>query len=200
MQRDQGLVNMAKAILIAALLIFLAADASAQGYVGTVLTGTGILDPITVGKGSIGSSSVGAVSTMANLSGIWSLDLRGTERRHFELQVLQKGDLISGRGQISIGETLMPVTAAGSLSGEKATIFISVIDIGQTFRLGLSHSGSSISGEYDSLTAAGSSESGTATGQLTLTSPTGSATVLGNGTNPSATAGAYVGSATRGIS
>lgn len=189
-----------KAIFIAALLLFLAADAYSQGYVGTVLTGTGILDPITVGKSSIGSSSVGALSAQANLSGTWALDLVGTESGHFELQVLQKGDLITGRGQISAGERILPVTVAGSTSGDKPTIFISVIDTGQTFRVKLSHSGTSISGEYDSLSVTGIGESGTATGQLTLSSPADRTTVLGNGTNPSASSGAYVGRAARSVS
>jgi hypothetical protein len=189
-----------KAIFITALLLFMAADAYSQGYVGTVLTGTGILDPITVGKSSIGSSSVGALTAQANLSGTWALDLSGTQSRHFELQVLQKGDLISGRGQISDGEMILPVTVAGSTSGDRPTIFISVIDSGQTFRVKLSHSGTSISGEYDSLSGTGTSESGTATGQLALSSPADRTTVLGNGTNPSASSGAYVGRAARSVS
>lgn len=189
-----------KAILIAVLFLCLAANASSQGYMGTVSTGTGILEPITVGKSTVASSSVGAVSMQENLSGTWALDLRGAEIRHFNLQVLQKRDLIAGSGLMSSGQESQAVTVAGYVNANRPTIFISVIDSLQAFRVGLSHSGSSLSGEYDFISENAASESGTAIGRLTRTAPTSRATILGNGTNPSATAGAYVGSATKRIS
>lgn len=189
-----------KAILIAVLFLCLAANASSQGYMGTVSTGTGILEPITVGKSTVASSSVGAVSMQENLSGTWALDLRGAGIRHFDLQVLQKSDLIAGSGLMSSGQESQAVTVAGYVNGNRPTIFISVIDSLQAFRVGLSHSGSSLSGEYDFISENAASESGTAIGRLTRTAPTSRATILGNGTNPSATAGAYVGSATKRIS
>ena len=57
-------------ILIAVMLFFsLVANASSQGYMGTITTDTGIVPPLTVGKGTISPASVGALSTQANLSG-----------------------------------------------------------------------------------------------------------------------------------
>ena len=188
-----------KAILTAVLLLFLSGVASSQGYMGTVSTGTGILDPITVGKSTISPASVGAISMQENLSGTWRLDLRGRESRHFDLQVVQKGDLIAGSGQMSSGQESHAVAVAGYMSGNSPTIFISGIDRVQTFRVRLSHSGSSLSGEFDFISQDAAAESGTATGQMALTAPASQAKLLGNGTSPSGSAGAYVGSATRSI-
>lgn len=188
-----------KAILIAALLLFLSASAYSQGYMGTISTGTGILEPITVGKSTISPASVGAISMQENLSGSWSLDLRGRESRHFDLQVLQKGDLIAGAGQMSSAQGSQAVTVSGYMSGGSPTIFISGIDRAQTFRVKLSHSGSSLAGEFDFISQDAAAESGTATGQMALTAPASQAKLLGNGTSPSGSAGAYVGSATKSI-
>ena len=188
-----------KAILTAVLLLFLSGVASSQGYMGTVSTGTGILDPITVGKSTISPASVGAISMQENLSGSWTLDLRGRESRHFDLQVVQKGDLIAGSGQMSSGQESHAVAVAGYMSGNSPTIFISGIDRVQTFRVRISHSGSSLSGEFDFISQDAAAESGTATGQMALTAPASQAKLLGNGTSPSGSAGAYVGSATRSI-
>ena len=188
-----------KAILIAVLFLCLSAGAYSQGYMGTVSTGTGILEPLTVGKSTISPASVGAISMQKNLSGSWTLDLRGRESRHFDLQVVQKGDLIAGSGQMSSGQESHAVAVAGYMSGDSPTIFISGIERVQTFRVKLSHSGSSLSGEFDFISQDAAAESGTATGQMALTAPASQAKLLGNGTSPSGSAGAYVGSATKSI-
>lgn len=185
-----------KAILIALLFISLAANASTQGYMGTVSTGTGIVPALTVGKGSISASNVGAISSRANLTGSWALDLKGTQIRHFDLQMYQEDDLVLGSGQMSADQSGLTVTAAGSVAGDRPTIFISLIDTEQVFRLKLSVSGASLAGEYDSLSPTRSRESGTVTGRITLAAKKSLATTLGKSVNPSATSGAWVGRAT----
>jgi hypothetical protein len=184
-----------KAILIALLFICLVANASTQGYMGTVSTGTGIIPALTVGKGSISASQVGAISSRANLTGSWALDLLGTQTRHFDLQIYQEDDLILGSGR-SQDQSGLAVTAAGSVAGDRPTIFISLIDSSQVFRLKLSVSGDALAGEYDSLSQTESRQSGTVTGRITLTAKKSPATALGKSVNPSATAGAWVGRAT----
>lgn len=188
-----------KAILIVLLFIGLAANTSGEGYMGTVSTGTGIIPALTVGKGSISATNVGAVSSQANLTGSWSLDLKGTGIKHFDLQMYQEGDLIFGTGQLSADQSSQAVTAAGSVAGERPTIFISVMDGGQAFRLKLSVSGEALAGEYDRISQAQSSESGTVTGRITLAAKMSQATALGKSVNPSATAGAWVGKAAQSI-
>ncbi len=189
-----------KAILIALLFICLAANASGQGYMGTVSTGTGIIPALTVGKGSISASDVGSISSQANLTGSWSLDLKGAGIRHFDLQMYQEGDLVlgAGRSQDQSGQAVT-VTAAGSVAGDRPTIFISMIDGGQVFRLRLSVSGEALAGEYDCISQTQSSESGMVTGRITLAAKKSPATALGKSVNPSATTGAWVGKATQSI-
>jgi hypothetical protein len=188
-----------KAILIVLLFISLAANASSQGYMGTVSTGTGIVPALTVGKDSIPASDVGTISSLENLTGSWALDLKGTEIRHFDLQIYQEDDLVLGSGQMTADQSSMAVNVAGFVAGDRPTIFISLIDTGQIFRLKLSESGESLAGEYDSLSPAGSREFGMVTGRITLAAGKSYATMLGKSVNPSATLGAWVGRATQSI-
>jgi len=185
-----------KAILIALLFISLVANASTQGYMGTVSTGNGIIPALTVGKSSISASQVGAISSRLNLTGSWDLDLLGTEIRHFDLEMYQEDDLILGSGQMSAEQSGLAVTAAGFVAGDRPTIFITLIDSSRVFRLKLSVSGEALAGEYDYLSRAKSRQSGTVTGRITLAAKKSPATALGKSVNPSATEGAWVGRAT----
>lgn len=182
--------------IILLLFMSLVANALGQGYMGTVSTGTGIIPALTVGKGPISAASVGSGSSQANLTGSWSIDLKDGGIRHLDLQMYQQGDLILGAGQMSTGQA---VTAAGSVAGDRPTIFVSVIDAGQAFRLKLSVSGESLAGEYDLLSRGQSSESGTLTGRIAFASPKSQATALGKSISPSATSGAWVGKAAQSI-
>lgn len=196
--KGEGLVDMRNKTISTLILLFcLLGSASSQGYMGTVSTGTGIIPAITVGRSTSSAASVGAVSSLENFSGSWSLDLKGSENRHVELQVYQENDLILGSGKMSTGQALQAVTAAGSATDGEVSIFISVIDSHQAFRIRLTPSGSSLAGEYDSLIADGTEESGTATGQMALVASSGQATAVGKSSSPSAGRSAYVGSATK---
>ncbi len=186
-----------KAILIVLLFICLVANASTQGYMGTVSTGTGIIPALTVGKSSISASHVGAISSRSNLTGSWALDLLGTQTRHFDLEMYQEDDLILGFGQMSAEQSDLAVTATGSVAGDRPTIFITLIDSSQVFRLKLSVSGEALAGEYDYLSHTKSRQSGTVTGRITLTAKKSLATMLGKSANPSASSGARVGKATK---
>ena len=117
---SRGLVDMTiKTILIVLLFLSLVGNASSQGYMGTVSTGTGIIPALTVGKGSIPASSLGAISSLANLTGSWSLDLKGPRIRHLGLQIYQENDLVLGSGQMSADGSGLAATAAGSVSGDR---------------------------------------------------------------------------------
>ena len=124
--------------------------------------------------------------------------MKGIEIRHFDLQMYQEGDLVLGAGH-SQEQSGQAVTAAGSVAGDRPTIFISMIDGGQVFRLRLSVSGEAIAGEYDCISQTQSSESGTVTGSITFAAKNSPATALGKSVNPSATTGAWVGKATQSI-
>jgi len=193
-------VSAAKAILISIILLScFSAIASSQGYMGTVSTGTGIIPALTVGKGSASTSELGAASTLANLTGSWSLDLAGSSLRHIDLQIRQKGDFIMGSGIMSSGDRTVSVIAAGSVAASSPSLFVSSVDGLESLRLSLSTSGTTLAGEYDLLSADGSSGSGTVTASLVLAEGEGNALALGKGSSPSATSGAWVGSAVQNI-
>jgi hypothetical protein len=190
---------MAKKVILILFLIFISliSQAASQGYMGTVSTGTGILSPLTVGSGqSPSAASVGSLSSQANLTGTWSVDLKGRQVRHFDLQIIQVSNLLQGTGSMNTGERAV---ASGSVAGDRPTAFILLIDPPVAFRLELSASGTSLAGKYDSLTASGQSESGTVTGSMTLTGGQNQPANLARATNPSATSGAYVGAAAKSL-
>jgi hypothetical protein len=178
-----------------ALLLFISliAVASPQGYMGTVTTGTGIVPPLTVGKGAISPASVGALSTQLNLTGSWSVDLKGSEIRHLDLQMFQESDLIMGSGLMLAGGANKPVTVAGSVAGDRPTIFVSTIDKPEVFRLELSASGTALAGQFESLSSVFIRESGTVTGSMVLSPQQSQPTAIGGSINPSATSGALLG-------
>jgi hypothetical protein len=178
------------------LFISLIANASSQGYMGTVTTGTGILSPLTVGKGTISPASVGALSTQLNLTGSWSVDLKSSEIRHLDLQIFQESDLVMGSGQMHANGANRAVTVAGSVAGDRLTIFVSSVDKPEVFRLELSASGTALAGQFDSLSRSLIRESGTVTGSMALSSQQNRPTALGKSINPSATSGALLGKAT----
>jgi hypothetical protein len=195
-----------RTLLIASFLICLisqVSQVSSQGYMGTITTGTGIVPPITVGKSSAASESVGALSSLANLTGNWSIDLRDAATKHIDLQVLQNQELIMGYGDMTENGAREKVTASGFLSGDRPTLFISVVDRPEAYRLELASSGTSLSGRYDATFAGGARWSGTVTGSMALSSPSSSPSSSGFGraasiaktSNHATTSGAFVGKA-----
>ena len=184
-------------ILIAIILfISLIANVSSQGYMGTVTTGTGIVPPLTVGKGTISSASVGALSTQLNLTGSWSVDLKSSVNRHIDMQIFQESDLVMGSGLMLADGVKRAVTVAGSVAGDRPVIFVSSVDKLEVFRLELSASGTALAGKFDSLSSGFIRESGTVTGSMALSSQQNQPIPLGGSLNPSATSGALLGKAT----
>ena len=190
-----------RTLLMASFFICLVSQVSSQGYMGTITTGTGIVPPITVGKSSGAAESVGALSSLANLTGTWSIVLRDVGTKHIDLQVLQNKELIMGYGDMTENGAREKVTASGFSAGDRPTLFISIVDRPEVYRLDLATSGTSLSGRYDAIAAGGARWSGTATGSIALSSPLssrGPAAPLTWASNP-ATSGAFVGKAAQAI-
>ncbi len=152
------------------------------------------MPPLTVGLSSSSGVTLGALSSLPNLTGSWSIDLKGQQIRHLDLQMFQESDLILGYGQMTADGASQTVAAAGSVAGDIPTVFISLIDRPEVFRLKLSASGTALAGGYESLSVAGVRESGTVTGSMTLVMQD-QPSILGTAAKPSATSGALVGSA-----
>lgn len=153
-------------LLLVLVLICLAYQALSQGYAGTVTTGTGIVPPLKVGSGTSTAAGIGSFAGQANLTGAWSIDLKDTKLRHLELNMLHNRDVLMGYGNITTDDGSQRVTAAGYALGSGWDLFVSVIDGSLMYRLELSPSGQSITGNYNSYSAMGSIWSGTATGSL----------------------------------
>lgn len=162
-------------LLSAMIMIGMLALASSQGYMGTVSTGTGIVSPVAVGKGTATPAEIGGLSGQSNLTGNWSLDLRGTQSRHIDLEVFQSGELILGTGQISSGGSTLNATLAGEAAGESLKLFISPLELerAEVFRLQLSISGGSFAGKYEALSQGGVIEPGTVTGNVVFSAAQG---------------------------
>ena len=183
-------------------LVSQVSQVSSQGYMGTITTGTGIVPPITVGSSSEATESVGALSSLINLTGTWSIDLRDSATKHIDLQVLQNKELIMGYGDMTENGEREKVTASGFLAGDRPTLFVSIVDRPEVYRLDLASSGTSLSGRYDAIAAGGARWSGTATGSIALSpssSSFGRAASLTRVSNPATSSGAFVGKAAQAL-
>ncbi|MDM7911505.1 MAG: hypothetical protein QUS09_00245 [Methanotrichaceae archaeon] len=146
-------------------LLCLVIQASSQGYLGTVTTGTGIESPITVGSGvTPQGASVGAAAAQANLTGTMSLNLIDGVTRQLNLDIFQSGDLLLGYGNMTMGTGSQRVTAAGSLTANGITLYIFTVDAPVVYRLEITGSGASLAGRYQAFMANGPAWSGTVTG------------------------------------
>jgi len=94
---------------------------------------------------------------------------------------------------MTAGGASQNVIVAGSMSGEKPTLFVSPVDGGEVLRLQLSLSGAELYGGYDASTNEGSSWSGSASGSIVFASGQKQAAVVGRAANEKAYPEAFVG-------
>ena len=176
---------MIKALLLILFLLCLATEASSQGYLGTVNTGAGIEQPITVGSGAAPQgASVGTPAGIAagvNLTGAMSLSLVDGITRQINLDLIQSGDLLLGYGNMTSGTGIQRVTAGGALMANGMTLYILPGDVPEVYRLNIVGSGTSLSGRYQAIAANGASWAGTVTGISDRILDSKTATALGSG-------------------
>jgi hypothetical protein len=173
---------MIRGLLSILFLLCLVIQASSQGYLGTVSTGTGIESPITVGSGATPQgASVGAAAAQANLTGTMSLNLIDGVTRQLNLDIFQSGDLLLGYGNMTTGTGSQRVTAAGSLTANGITLYISAVDTPEVYRLEITGSGASLAGRYQAFIANGAAWSGTVTGVSSQILSYRPATTIGSG-------------------
>jgi hypothetical protein len=175
---------MIRGLLSILFLLCLVIQASSQGYLGTVSTGTGIESPITVGSGAAPQgASVGASATQANLTGTMSLNLIDGVASQLNLDIFQSGDLLLGYGNMTMGTGSQRVTAAGSLTSNGITLYVSAVDVPEVYRLEITGSGAALAGRYQAFIANGPAWSGTVTGVSDQILSYRPATTLGRGVN-----------------
>lgn len=166
-------------------LICLVIPASSQGYLGTVNSGTGIEQPLTVGSGATpqGASVGRTPAAQANLTGTMSLNLIDGVTRQLNLNVYQNADLLMGYGNMTTGTGSQRITAAGSLTANGLTLYVTGIDVPEVYRLEITGSGTSLAGRYQAFIANGAAWSGSVTGVSNQVLSYRPVTTLGQGAN-----------------
>lgn len=187
---------MIRGLLSILFLFCLVIQASSQGYVGTVNTGTGIEAPITVGSGAAPQGASIGASAVANLTGTMSLNLIDGITRQINLDMIQNGDLLLGYGNMTSGTGSQRITATGSLTANGMALYILPEAAPEVYRLEIASSGASLTGRYQAFAANGASWSGTVTGVSDQILDYRPVTTLGSGAiagSVGATAGQPVG-------
>ncbi len=95
----------------------------------------------------------------------WHLDLQDTKDRVVDLELYQSNDAVFGRGTIVVESVSQNVTATGTVSGNKLALDILTSDL-SLFRLALTMSGKSLSGDYHSYSASYVPGQGIAMGKI----------------------------------
>lgn len=148
--------------LLLLILVFacLALQASSQGYAGTVTTGKGIIPSLRVGSEEV------AAGVQADLTGVWSIDLLDSSKRHMELDISQSKDDLTGAGNITADGNSRRVLAAGNISGSNIGLSASVIDSPEKYSLQVTRSGTYLAGKYDIYSSGVLTQSGTVRGSI----------------------------------
>ena len=110
----------------------------------------GVATPVISGKNV--PATQGSLQPKARLlspSGKWHLDLQDTKDRVVDLEMYQSSDAVFGKGTIMVESVSQNVTATGTATGNKLALDILTSDL-SLFRLSLTTSGKSLSGDYHS--------------------------------------------------
>jgi len=154
-------------------------------------TSTGSSAADATGSANSPASAQSASSQAINATGTWSLDLRDTADRHMDLSLFQNGAVILGYGSMSSENETQGVTVSGSVEESGLNLSVTTLNTLDLYRLKLTTSGKSVSGNYNAYAAGGETWSGTVTGTAPA-SGSGSSTASSSGdvTNSSNNAGA----------
>ena len=113
----------------------------------------GVATPVIMGKNTpVNPGPSQPKARLLSPSGKWHLDLQDTKDRVVDLEMYQSSDAVFGRGSIVVESVSQNVTAIGTVSGNKLALDILSSDL-SLFRLTLTMSGKSLSGDYHSYSA-----------------------------------------------
>jgi hypothetical protein len=132
-------------------------DATGTNAVGTDATGTA--GPINAGP--IASQ---ASENELNLSGTISLVLQDSATRYLNLALVQNGDAVTGRGDLTAGGSTQEVAASGLAAGGMLDLTVTPAGSSDLYRLNLQAEGNTLKGSYSVQSASGETTSGTAVG------------------------------------
>ena len=113
----------------------------------------GVATPVIMGKNTpVNPGPSQPKARLLSPSNRWHLDLQDTKDRVVDLEMYQSSDAVFGRGLIVVESVSQNVTAIGTVSGNKLALDILSSDL-SLFRLTLTMSGKSLSGDYHSYSA-----------------------------------------------
>jgi len=126
----------------------------------------GVATPVIMGKNTpVNPGPSQPKARLLSPSNRWHLDLKDTKDRVVDLELYQSNDAVFGRGTIVVESVSQNVTAIGTVSGNKLALDILTSDL-SLFRLALTMSGKSISGDYHSYSASYVPGQGIAMGKI----------------------------------
>jgi hypothetical protein len=99
-------------------------------------------------------------SESAKIAGGWSLELNGEKSQQMVLTLFQNGNSLFGTGSLTDGDTSLVVTASGTADGENINLDVTSAGTINLYRLNLTLSGDSASGEYEAVSASGNTWAG----------------------------------------
>jgi len=128
-------------------------NATAEDPLNPVQDLKGVATPVIMGKNTpVNPGPSQPKARLLSPSNKWHLDLQDTKDRVIDLELYQSNDAVFGRGTIVVESVSQNVTAIGTVSGNKLALDILTSDL-SLFRLALTMSGKSISGDYHSYSA-----------------------------------------------
>jgi hypothetical protein len=121
--------------------------------------------------GTAGPIDAGPIASQAsenenelNLSGTLSLVLQDSATRYLNLALIQNGDAVTGRGDLTAGGSTQEVAASGLVAGETLDLTVTPAGGSDLYRLNLQAEGNTLKGSYSVQSESGETTSGTAVG------------------------------------
>jgi len=98
-------------------------------------------------------------------AGSWALTLNDVDKSYLKLDLYQTGDAVFGSGELAENGAIIPVTAGGSVLGDRLALFVVPAGSQNMYRFSLTIQPGSLNGDYI-FTAPGASQPGVAFGSL----------------------------------
>jgi hypothetical protein len=102
---------------------------------------------------------------VAPVAGSWTLTLNDLAKRYLKLNLYQSGDAVFGSGELEDSGVTTPVSAGGSVLGNRLALFVIPAGSQNMFRLSLTIQPGSMNGDYIFI-APGVNQPGVAFGSL----------------------------------
>lgn len=109
-------------------------------------------------------ASSAATPSAAMASGSWSLELKDSTLKEIVLTLFEHGNAVFGTGSMSNENSTLLVAASGFLDGDTLDLDLTTLGSINLYRLSLTTSGDSASGNYTAFSASGQSWMGSAEG------------------------------------